>query len=327
MHRELMRRRGRTRGFWWLAIAVLAMAGCDRPESNRLQGYVEGEFVHVASPLAGTLLQLSCKRGQQVQAGAPLFVLESEREAAGVAEAQRRLAQARATLEDARKGKRPSEIEALSAQLKQARAGLVLSERELARVQELARTQVSTGQELDRAKSARDQDQQRVTQMEAEIATARLGARADQVAAFEANVQASEAALARVQWELDRKSQDAPADGVVFDTLFREGEWVAAGRPVVTLLPPGNIKVRAFVPQARLAALRVGGVARVFVDGAAEPASGSVSYIAPRAEFTPPVIYSRETRDKLVFMIEITFSPEIATRLHPGQPVDVELAP
>src|SRR4051794_14984482 len=116
------------------AAAALALAcGCHRPESGAAQGYVEGEFVYVASPLAGALETLSCRRGQEVKSGAPLFALESGKETAVMEEAQRRLAQARATLEDARKGKRPSELDALAAQLQQARAALEFSGKELAR--------------------------------------------------------------------------------------------------------------------------------------------------------------------------------------------------
>ena len=133
--------------------------------------------------------------------------------------------------------------------------------------------------------------------------------------------------MAKARWDFQQKRQLAPQAGLVFDTLFREGEWVAAGRPVVVLLPPPNIKVRAFVPQARIRALQVGQQVQVTVDGVAEPLLGKLSFISPQAEFTPPVIYSRESRAKLVFMIEVVFDPAIAANLHPGQPVDVQLMP
>jgi HlyD family secretion protein len=84
------------------------------------------------------------------------------------------------------------------------------------------------------------------------------------------------------------------------------------------------VKVRAFVPQARVSSIRAGDETRVSVDGRTESVAGKVSFISPRAEFTPPVIYSRESRDKLVFMVEIAFEPAVAATLHPGQPVDVE---
>jgi HlyD family secretion protein len=136
-------------------------------------------------------------------------------------------------------------------------------------------------------------------------------------------MQAMEAALGRSEWDLAQKRQTAPTAGLVFDTLYRQGEWVAAGRPAVVLLPPGNIKVRVFVPQPLLTAIHPGDRAQVTVDGASAPVSGVVNFISPQAEYTPPVIYSRESRQKLVYMVELNFAPETAVQLHPGQPVTV----
>ena len=308
------------------AVAALCLlASCSHPEPNRVQGYVEGEFVYVASPYAGALGSLYVRRGAQVKVGDPLFALENTSERAGRDEARRRLAQAHANLEDAKKGKRPSEIESIEAQLKQARSALVLSEREYGRQEQLLRIPGATSQQdVDRARSARDQDGQRVAQAEADLKTAQLGARTDQVAAAEAEVRAREATLARAEWDLSQKRQNAPKDGLVFDTLYREGEWVAAGRPVIALLPPQNIKVRAFVPEPRVGAIHAGDSVQVFVDGVREPFIGKVSFISPQAEYTPPVIYSRESRGKLVFMIEAVFDSKIAVNLHPGQPVEVQ---
>ncbi|HYR57177.1 MAG TPA: HlyD family efflux transporter periplasmic adaptor subunit, partial [Chthoniobacteraceae bacterium] len=291
---------------------------------NRFQGYVEGEFVYVASPYAGQLDTLAVQRGAQVKVGDLLFALDSRAEKAARDEAERKVLQARATLDDAKKGKRPVEIESAEAQLRQARAALALAEKELVRQQELYKTGASAAQDFDRARSTRDQDQQRVTQLEADLATARLGSREDQVAAAEAALRAQEAALAKADWDLLQKQQSAPEAGLVFDTLFQQGEWVAAGRPVVVLLPPPNIKVRAFVSEAKVGAIHPGDAASVRVDGAGESFAGKVTYISPQAEYTPPVIYSRETRTKLVFMVELRFDPATAARLHPGQPVDVD---
>jgi len=307
-----------------LFICLAVSAGCKRKSTDRIQGYVEGEFVYVASPLAGALETLAVQRGAQVKAGDLLFALESVAEKTAREEADRRLAQARANLEDARQGKRPSEIASIDAQLEQARAALALSEKEFTRQQELTRTGAASKQEFDRARSARDQDRQRVAQLEAEMKTAQLGSRTDQVAAAEAEVKARESMLARADWDLSQKRQLAPQDGLIFDTLYRQGEWVPAGRPVISLLPPQNIKVRAFVPETRVGAIHPGQQVRVTLDGVAEPFLGKVSYISTQAEYTPPVIYSQESRGKLVFMIEAAFEPEVAEKLHPGQPVDLQ---
>ena len=310
---------------WVGGLACLGLlVSCTRTNPDRVQGYVEGEFVYVASPLAGAVQSLQVQRGAQVKAGDPLFALDSAPEQAAQDEAARRLAQARANLEDVQKGKRPSEIAAIEAQHRQARAALILAEEELTRQKRLIETPGATA-ELDflRARSTRDQNRQRVAELEAELKTARLGSRTDQIAAAEATVKAQEAALAKADWDLSQKRQAAPKAGFIFDTLYREGEWVPAGRPVIALLPPQNIKVRAFVPELRVGAFHLGDTAQVSVDGVGEPFKGTVSYISPKAEYTPPVIYSRDTRDKLVFMVEVVFDPVTAAKLHPGQPVDV----
>jgi HlyD family secretion protein len=271
-----------------LLAAFVLPAGCTHKATDRVQGYVEGEFVYVASPLAGALESLHVERGAQVKSGDPLFALESVSEKAARDEAERRLAQARANLEDAKQGKRPTEIASIEAQLQQARAALTLSEKEFTRQEDLTRTGAASKQEFDRARSARDQDRQRVAQLEAELKTAQLGSRVDQVAAAEAEAHAREAALARADWDLSQKRQLAPQGGLVFDTLYRQGEWVPAGRPVISLLPPQNIKVRAFVPETRVGSIQPGQQVRVTVDGVSTPFTGKVSYISPQAEYTPP---------------------------------------
>jgi HlyD family secretion protein len=305
---------------------VCLWMGCSRPDPNRVQGYIEGEFVYVASPLPGALQSLSVQRGMQVKAGDLLFALDSTPELAARDEAERRLAQARATFEDVQKGKRPSEIDAISAQLRQARAAQALSEKEFARQENLTRTPGATAElEFLRARSNRDQARQRVAELDADLKTARLGSRSDQITAAEANLRAVESALTKAEWDLSQKHQTAPQAGLVFDTLYREGEWVPAGRPAVVLLPPRNIKVRAFVSETKIGRIHPGDRIRVSVDGVAEPFLGTVSYISPHAEYTPPVIYSQESRSKLVFMIEAVFDPQTSVNLHPGQPVDVQL--
>lgn len=308
-----------------VASLLCLMAACSRsPEApGTFQGYVEGEYVSVAAPLPGRLATLLVQRGAQVRAGDPLFELENVQEKAARDETKQRLDQLRSQVNDARKGKRPTEIEATTAQLNLARTALQLSEKELLRQEKLLAASVVPLQEVDRLRSRRDQERQRVTQLEAELATAKLGLRSDQVAATEAGMRALEAALGRSEWELAQKRQSAPVAGVVFDTLYRAGEWVAAGKPVAVLLPPQNIKVRTFVPQTFLTAIRHNDAAQITIDGAPAPVSGRVSFISPQAEYTPPVIYSRESRQKLVYLVEVAFDAATAVRLHPGQPVTV----
>jgi len=178
---------------------------------------------------------------------------------------------------------------------------------------------------LDQARAQRDANLAQVTQLEADLATAKLGGRDDAVRAAQAGVEAQQAARDKAKWSFDQKQQFAPAAAAVHDTLYRQGEYVAAGTPVVSLLPPANVKVRFFVPQQELPRVKTGATVSVLPDGAAHPVTATVNYISTQAEYTPPVIFSRETRANLVFMIEAKFAPADTATLRPGQPVDVEL--
>src|ERR1051325_6988368 len=146
----------RSHAWFCLAGAVSAAAvliACERPPSDRVQGYVEGEFVYVASPFAGALEALAVRGGAQVRAGDPLFALEHVSEKAARDEAERRLGQALANLDDARKGRRPTEIESIKAQLKQAQAALRLSTREVVRQEGLTAVPGAAVElEVDRAR-------------------------------------------------------------------------------------------------------------------------------------------------------------------------------
>jgi HlyD family secretion protein len=305
-----------------LIVMGAFLGACQRSDDRMVQGYVEGEFVYVASPMAGALQTLSVARGGEVREGAHLFSLENGYEKAAREEAARKVVQAQANLDDSKTGQRPSELQTIQAQLDQARAALVLSQKEFERQDALSRSGVASKQDWDRARSARDQDQQRISMLESTLQTARLGAREQQILAAEAALKAQKASLEAAEWALSQKIQNSPKQGLVFDTLYREGYWVAAGKPVIVLLPPPNVKVRVFVPQAKLGAIHQNDLVSVSVDGVPEPYQGRITYISPKSEFTPPVIYSQEMREKLVFLVEISFDPETAAKLHPGQPVD-----
>ena len=241
------------------------------------------------------------------------------------AQAEKNLTQARSQLDDLKKGLRPTEIAALEAQIERAKANLKLSGDQLARREQLGDTDVISKEELDQARAQRDADQAQVNQLAAELETAKLGGREDAIRAAQAAVASQTAALDKAKWSFDQKQQFAPAHAFVHDTLYRQGEWVAAGNPVVVLLPPENLKVRFFVPETALAQIKPGQAVQIFFDGAVKKYSATVNYISTQNEFTPPVIYNRENRAKLVYMIEAKFSPADAADLRPGQPVDVKL--
>jgi HlyD family secretion protein len=308
-----------------LALCAAFLAGCSPRASNVFQGYVEGEYVYVASPLGGALTNLAVARGGSVTNGQLLFALERGSEADAVRQAEDNLSQARAQLDDLTKGRRPTEIASLEAQLDRAKANLKLAGDDLARREKLGSSDVISKEELDQARAQRDADQAQVDQLTADIETAKLGGREDAVRAAQAVVASQQAALDKAKWSFDQKQQFAPTNAVVQDTLFRQGEWVAAGNPVVVLLPPANLKVRFFVPETALAQIKTGENVSVTFDGAPHAYSAVVDYISTQAEFTPPVLYNRENRAKLVYMIEAKFSPAGAADLRPGQPVNVEL--
>ena len=307
-----------------LALA-LALAACGKPQPASLQGYVEGEYVRVAAPFAGTLVTLDAARGRNVEAGAPLFALESENEDAARREAQERMRKAAAQVADLKKGRRATEIDAVRAQLAQADAMAANSEKDWRRQLDLVGKGFVSQSRADEAKATRDRDHNKVVEMQNDVATTRAGARPDEIRAAEAEAAAARESLAQAEWKLKQKSVAATVAGTVSDTLFVRGEWVPAGAPVVTLLPPANVKVRFFVPETRLGAVKVGQKVTLACDGCAAPVEASISFIASQAEFTPPVIYSKDNRAKLVFLVEARPAAADAAKLHPGQPVDVTL--
>ena len=304
---------------------ALALAACGNSTMPALQGYVEGEYVRVAAPFAGTLLKLDTQRGASVVPGASLFVLEAESEDAAKRESEEQVRRALAQVENLKKGLRPTELEAMRAQLSQAQATAEFSQKEYVRTLDLVAKHFLSQQSADSAKATRDRDRDRVVELTAQLETARLGARSDEIRAAEAQAEAAKQSLAQADWKLRQKSVASTVAGSVTDTLFVQGEWVPAGAPVVNVLPPANVKVRFFVPETQLGAVKLGQKVNLACDGCAAAVGAAVTYIAPQAEFTPPVIYSKDSRAKLVFLVEARPAPADAAKLHPGQPVDVTL--
>jgi HlyD family secretion protein len=141
----------------------------------------------------------------------------------------------------------------------------------------------------------------------------------------EAALRTAQARLISSQTRLDRRKVASPVTGSVEQIYFRVGEMVPPGKPVVALLPPGNLKVRFFVNEAALPRIKLGDTVKVQCDGCAGDLTATVSFMSRTSEFTPPVIYSTEERAKLVFMVEAR--PQSPDRLRVGQPVSVSLTP
>ena len=306
-------------------FAATLLAACNAKPADTFPGYAEAEYVHLAAPISGTLTKLHLNRGDQAPASAAAFVLEQESERAARQEARYRMARAQDELANLRQGKRPDELAAIRAQLAQAQAALALSAADLARNSKLVAQQFLSPASLDQARAAVARDQGRVNEANAQLRQAMQGARIQEISAAEQEVRAAQAQLEQAGWRVDQKTQRTPVAGEVVDVLFREGEWVPAGAAVLTLLPPANIKARFFLPQTQLGAIAVGQDVSLSCDGCGAPIPAKISFIAREAEYTAPIIYSKESRASLVFMVEARPGLQDALRLHPGQPLEVRL--
>ena len=310
----------------WPAAAALALVGCAPTAPATLPGVIEAETLRLAAGVAGRLVELPVQRGAAVAAGAALFRVEAADDAAALAEADARVAQQAAQRADLEKGKRPDELAVSAAQLAQARSALTEAQAQWQRERGLVAQGFVSATRLDALTAQRDEAKSRVAELEAQQRVGRLAGRDDARAGAAAALDASQAQARQLRLRLADKTVRAPVAATVDDTLFRVGEWVAAGTPVVTLLPPGAIKARFFVGETQLARIKPGDAVSLRCDGCAAPVEARIRFIAASAEYTPPVIYSREQRARLVYLVEAWPSAADAAKLRVGQPVDVALA-
>lgn len=307
------------------ALPALLLLGACSGSDGAMQGYVEGTYVYVSADSGGRVVERPAMAGERVEAGDILFVLDDAEQKEAVAAAEARLAQAKAELGNLTTGARPEELSVLRANLDAAEANLRTAEEDFARKQALFEKGVVSRAVVDDARSVRDAAQAGVDAATRQLQVADLPARPDQIAAAERNVAALQAALSQATIQLERRRIPAPATGLVSETYFEPGEQVATGQPVVSLLPDANRKVRFFVPESDLARLSVGSKVGVSCDACAAGLGATVTFVSATAEFTPPIIYSRDNRAKLVFRIDARPEGE-AIALNIGQPVDVALA-
>lgn len=306
-------------------LALLALLACaPAADDAALSGYAEAELVYVAPTAAGVLQAVAVARGDRVARGQLLYTLDGDAEALGRQAAEARSERAQAQESNLRKGRRPAELQAIDQQLAQAQAGLTASTSALKRNQQLVEQGFQSPLQLAELVAARDRDTARVRELQAQRRLAGEAGRGDEIAAAAAEARGSQADAALSAWREGQKRREAPTDAVVFDVMYRAGEWVNAGAPVVALLPPSALKVRFFVPEPMLARAAVGNPVALSCDGCPAGMSARIRWVSPQAEYTPPLIYSNASRSKLVFAVEAT--PLDAAPLKPGQPVDVRLA-
>lgn len=310
-----------------LAAVILVLTAYQADDETEFPGYMEADLVLVGSEQGGRVLTLSVEEGDRVEAGDPIFTLESAEQEASVAAAKARLREAEARLADAKaQVQRPDEIEVLEASLAQAQAMLQVAANNLERARALFEKGWITKAQLDEAIAQHDRNEAAVKEAERRIKAAKLPGRSDQIEAAAANAEAARHALAEAEKNLSKRRVAAPVGGTIEEVYFRPGEVVNAGQAVVALLPPRNLKVRFFVAEPERAKLRIDQRIDISCDGCPPDLRARINFIAREAEFTPPVIFSREQRQKLVYLVEAR--PEgAAAQLTAGQPVTVKLAP
>ncbi len=306
-------------------ITSLFLSGCD--SKHTYLGFIEGQLTYLSAPVGGKLQNLAVVRGQMVKTGDQLFSLDPLPESSDVNAAKANVKQLAATLEDKMKGGRPSEVSAVSQQLAAAQAQAEFAKKDLARKQDLAKKGAVEQNQLDAANQNFKVAEANLKQMQANLTTANLPARSEQITALQAQLSAAQDNLHRQEWLLQQKTISAPANAQVFDTYYQVGEEVPANQPVLALLGSADIKVVFYIDESALAKIKAGQKITINCDGCRKNVDATIRFISPSAEYTPPVIYSRSARSKLVYEVEATFDQIAAQKkgvyLHPGQPVDV----
>lgn len=293
------------------ALAWFLLRGSDRERT--LSGYIEGESLFLAAPVAGTVGSIAAEEGQRVPAGAQLFTIDpatlsaqGEQARAEVAEARTQVAAAEANAQQA-----VAEAAAAAADAERAR-------RDLNRLLSVRREDPAAvaGKDIDAAQAALREANARLN-----AARQTAQARRAQIAAARAQESQARGGEREVAIRVGQLAPPTPSAARVEEVFYRPGEWVAANQPVVSLLPDDRVKLRFFVPEQEVARYRPGRTVRFSCDGCAG-GTAKISYVSPRPEFTPPIIFSRDSRDRLVFMVEAR--PAKPANLMPGLPVDVE---
>lgn len=286
-------------------------------------GYVEGEFTLVAPVEIAQVRTVNVSRGDVVAPGTVLVEMERQDAEIALAQADANLAQAESQLADLNEGARPEEIEVIEATLASARLRAEEAKRALERMISLAERGVVTDAQRDDAVTAAAVADAAVAQAEAELSVARLPARAQSIARAEAVVEAAKATRDLAAWRLENRKLSLAAQVTVFDLLRTEGEIAGPSAPVLSVLPEGAVKLRLYVPESAFGTISVGDSLDVRCDGCPKGLAARITYISGEPEFTPPVIYSLENRQKLAYLVEAR--PESGHMLKPGQIVDVDL--
>jgi len=306
-----------------LVSLALVLMGCGKPVVHQYQGYVEGENIYIAAPSSGILIDRAVNRGQRVKKGDLVFKLDENPETMVIAQSEAELLQAKKVYKDLVNPRRTPEIAAIKAQIEQTNAQLRLAELRVMRTSKLFAKNAGAKDEMDAAQSHYEEVFHLKEQYQANLDLAMQGSREEQINAQQAQINALIAKLNQARWQLEQKNRYAPADGIIFDTYFIKGEFVPSQQAVASLLTPDNIRIEFFVPVMGLNNLRIGKNISFTCEGCPKDNQATISYISPTAEYIPPLVYSNENTDKLVFRVKASLhNPE---QFKPGEPVVVSI--
>lgn len=269
-----------------LALFSCLLSSCGENPLTTFSGYVQGKFTYISANSSGTLAELNVKPGEFVKKNQSLFTLEPYPENTEQLAAKARVQQAR---------DEKNKVEAT----------LQLQKKLYERNQLLYRKGVLSREEWEQT------TKEYHSAMSSQQASA-------------ANLLAEEAQLKKANWATSQKTVTAPIDGLVFDTYFSPFERVGEGKPILALLTQNALRIIFYVPEAALGKLQLQEKVNVYTSGSKDPIAARISYISPREEYTPPIIFSEQEREKLVFRVEAL--PEAQSlNLHPGQPLTIKL--
>ena len=304
--------------------ALLLLSACAPSSDNEFNGYVEGEYVYISPYTSGILDEIFVSKGQKIDIGDDLFAIDNEIWSANLVQAQNELDKAYANLANLSKGKRKQELEVIIKQKAQADALLENAEKEYKRAKNLVKTNIVSKSDYDKKTADYQSAKEKVAELEASLESAKLSAREDELKAAQNDIEIAKQNLIKIKKQAENNLVKSKVRGQVEDVYFRLGEFVPNGNPVVAILPPENVKIRFFVPQKILPKIKLNMPLSINCDGCRMPLEAKVSFISTQSEFTPPVIYSVESREKLVYMLEAVFADK-KQNLHPGQPITIRI--
>jgi HlyD family secretion protein len=324
------------------ALLALALAACTPaadPNLLRVSGHVEATEVRLAPEIGGRVLTLDVKEGDRVQAGQQILTLDATDIMLAIARAKTERAAAQAQWRLARAAARPEDIQQAEAQVEAAKADVPAARAELdAATADLQRfdllLQRKSGSQKQRDDAATRRDvararleaaEKRVAAAEAVVTRVRAGARREEVEVAHARIATADAAIATLEEQLKDATLAAPVAGIVTGKLTEVGEVIAPRTPVVVITDLDRAWADVYVPEPAVPRIALGQAATLFTDAGGPGLAGTVTYISPKAEFTPRNVQTADERAKLVYRIRVTVDNTSGV-LKQGMPVDAEIA-